>query len=200
MNFNNFLQENEYIDFKSPLIQGKSKELFSGNESEIEKARIAFLYVRDEIPHSFDCNAKIITAKASDVLKNQTGICHAKANLFAALMRSQKIPSGFCYQHITLAEDDSLGYCIHCYNTVFLDDHWVKVDVRGNTNGKNAQFSLDKPILAFENRKEYDEYDWCGIYCNPHRETMKMLEEADSIAYIMEHIPDMITEAPDFIE
>lgn len=113
-----FLQENEYIDYNSEIIQKKIMELFSSDMDEIEKAKIAYEFVRDEIPHSFDCNAKIITARASDVLKHKTGICHAKANLLAALLRSQEIPTGFCFQHITLSDDDSLGYCVHAYNAV----------------------------------------------------------------------------------
>ncbi|HEY5556236.1 transglutaminase domain-containing protein [Acetobacterium sp.] len=87
--------------------------------SEVEKAKVAYHFVRDEIPHSFDCNARVITASASDVLIHQTGICHAKANLLAALLRFQNIPTGFCFQHITLSDDDSLGYCVHAYNAVF---------------------------------------------------------------------------------
>ena len=62
--------------------------------TDTEKAKIAYEYVRDEIPHSFAIDSKIITAKASDVLRYKTGICHAKANLLAALLRSQSIPVG----------------------------------------------------------------------------------------------------------
>ena len=84
-----FLRETEYVDFTAPNIQAKAKELLDGVGDDIQKARIAFEYVRDKIPHSFDIGTDIITAKASDVLKHQTGICHAKANLLAALLRSQ---------------------------------------------------------------------------------------------------------------
>jgi len=110
---------------------------------------IAYEFVRDKIPHSFDVGANVVTAKASDVLKNETGICHAKANLLTALLRSQKIPAGFCFQHITLMDDDSKGYCVHCFNAVRLDGRWIKIDARGNKAGVDARFSLNKPILAF---------------------------------------------------
>jgi len=197
VDFSIFLAESQYVDFLLPIIQEKANELFGGINNDIKKAKIAYEYVRDRILHSFDINAKIITAKASDVLKHQTGICHAKANLLAALLRSQSIPVGFCFQHLTLADDDSLGYCVHCYNAIFVDDHWIKVDARGNTNGKNAQFSLDKPILAFQIRKEYDEYSWDGIYADPHLDTMKMLEKATTIQDIIDNIPCMIVDKPD---
>jgi len=205
MDFSKFLEENRYIDFSSPAIQEKAGELFHGINDDVEKAKIAYEYVRDEIPHSFDIpffdmNVKTITAKASDVLKYRTGICHAKSNLLAALLRSQGIPAGFCFQHLTLMDDDSSGYCVHCLNAVFVNGRWIKIDARGNTNGKNAQFSLNEPILAFPIRKEYDEYFWNGIYASPHLDTMKMLEKVKKLQDIRDNIPDYVHEAPDVTE
>jgi transglutaminase-like putative cysteine protease len=200
MDFTAFLQEHKYIDFSSPLIMEKANLLFLHINTDVEKAEIAYEFVRDEVPHSFDINAEVITAKASDVLKNKTGICHAKANLLAALLRSQGIPTGFCFQHITLADDKSLGYCVHCYNAVYVDNHWIKVDARGNTQGINAQFSLDKPILAFPNRQEYDEYFWPGIYATPHNDTMIMLESAKCIQDVYDNLPDYLNEKPEIAE
>ena len=104
-----FLQEHKYIDFSSPNIQAKAAELFSDLSDDAQKAKTAYEFVRDEIPHSFDIKSDVITAKASDVLKHKTGICHSKANLLAALLRSQGIPTGFCFQRLTLADDDSIG-------------------------------------------------------------------------------------------
>ena len=192
-----FLRETPHIDFSAQIIQAKAAELFAGVADDMQKARIAYEFVRDEIPHTFDICAKTITAKASDVLRHKTGICHAKAVLLAALLRSHGIPAGFCFQHLTLMDDDSEGYCVHCYNAVWLDGHWVKLDARGNTNGINASFSMDAPVLAYPCRPQYREYFWPGVYADPHAETMAMLEQADSVAYIMRSIPDMITRPPD---
>lgn len=200
MNLSEFLKENEYVNYTSENIVLKAEELFKGIDNDIEKTKTAYEYVRDEILHSFDIEAKIITSKASDVLKYKTGICHAKANLLAALLRSQNIPTGFCFQHITLADDNSLGYCVHAYNGVYLQNKWIKLDARGNTNGKNAQFSLEEPMLAFPNRSEYDEYFWKGIYASPHMDTMKILENAKTIQDIIDNIPDYVNQLPDIEE
>lgn len=200
MNLSEFLKENEYVNYTAENIVLKAEELFKGIDNDIEKTKTAYEYVRDEISHSFDIKAKIITTKASDVLKYKTGICHAKANLLAALLRSQNIPTGFCFQHITLADDNSLGYCVHAYNGVYLQNKWIKLDARGNTNGKNAQFSLEEPMLAFPNRSEYDEYFWKGIYASPHMDTMKMLEHAKTIQDIIDNIPDCVNQLPDIEE
>lgn len=72
-----------------------------------------------------------------------------------------------------------------------------KGDARGNTNGKNAQFSLGEPQLAFPNRKEYDEYFWPGIYAKPHMATMEMLDAATCLQDVMENFPDAVKEPPD---
>lgn len=200
MDLSKFLKEDEYVNYTAENIVLKAQELFKRIDNDIEKARIAYKYVRDEIPHSFDIEAKIITAKASDVLKYKTGICHAKANLLAALLRSQNIPTGFCFQHVTLADDGSLGYCVHAYNAVYVENKWIKLDARGNKEGVNAQFSLGEPILAFPIRSEYDEYFWKGIYAAPHMDTMKMLENAKTIQDIIDNIPDYVNELPDIEE
>ncbi len=144
-----FLAATEMIDFQHMAIQNKAQQLFTAALNDVDKTRVAYAFVRDEIPHSFDCNAQIMTAKASDVLIHQTGICHAKANLLAALLRSQGIPTGFCFQHLTLADDDGLGYCVDGYDAVYLESRWIRLDAGGNKPGVAAQCSLSEPVLAF---------------------------------------------------
>lgn len=194
-----FLLATDMIDYHHIAIQNKIRQLFTAGMNDIDKSRVAYAFVRDQVSHSFDCNAQVITAKASDVLIHQTGICHAKANLLAALLRSQAIPTGFCFQHLTLADDDSLGYCVHAYNAVYLENRWIRLDARGNKPGVEAQFSLSEPILAFANRPEYDEYDWPGIYANPHQATMQMLEKAGCLQDILDNIPDTLGKIPDLL-
>ena len=194
-----FLQIDKYVDYDSALIRDKAAELFSPVMSAVEKGRIAYEFVRDEIPHSFDCAAEAVTAKASDVLRYRTGICHAKANLLAALLRSQGIPTGFCYQRLTLLDDDSMGYCLHGYNAVWQDERWIYLDARGNKPGVNARFSTEKPMLAFPVREEYDEYFIKGIFASPDPACMQMLERAKSVRDVMQTIPDQVTGQPDLI-
>jgi transglutaminase-like putative cysteine protease len=199
MNLEAFLSKNEYIDYSDQNIVKKSNELFTNKYSAYDKARIAFEFVRDEISHSFDIQTAIITSKASSVLKYKTGICHAKSNLLAALLRLQGIPAGFCYQHITLADDDSKGYCLHCFNAIRINNHWIKVDARGNTKGKNTQFSIDKPILAFENRLEYNEYFFNGVWAAADMKTMKLLDTAQNLNDVLNGLPEFPEEKPDII-
>lgn len=192
-----FLEKSKYVDYDSTLIVEKAKELFAWNMTNMDKVQAAYLFVRDGISHSFDCNVQVITVVASDVLKHGTGICHAKANLLAALLRSQGIPTGFCFQHLTRSDDDSMGYCLHCFNAILVNNEWVKVDARGNTNGKNASFSSGTSILAFENRMQYDEYFFEGIYAMPDIPTMKMLERAKSLQDVISGLPENPSGKPD---
>ena len=68
------------------------------------------------------------------------GICWAKSNLFAALLRANNIPAGICYQRLTLGDTPDTGYCIHALNAVYIKsiNKWIRLDARGNKNGINA--------------------------------------------------------------
>jgi len=173
-----YLLANKYIDFDKKTIQNKAKELLSNNLDEIEKVKIAFEYVRDEISHSWDIQSERVTRTASEVLNYKEGICYAKSMLLAALLRYEGIPTGFCYQRLTLGDTPDTGYCIHALNAVFISSlkTWIRIDARGNTNGKNAQFFIDKEQLAFPIRPEYDEIDYLTIFANPIKVTTETLE------------------------
>lgn len=174
-----YLSKSRYVDFNNEIIQDKVKELFcSKNIEEIQKVKIAFEFVRDEISHSWDIHSERVTRTASEVLFYKEGICYAKSMLLAALLRSQGIPTGFCYQKLTLGDTPDTGYCIHALNAVFLSviNNWVRIDARGNTNGKNAQFFVDKEQLAFPVRIEYNEIDYPIIFAAPINSTIEALD------------------------
>lgn len=44
------------MDFSLPLIVEKTERLFKHINIDVEKAKVAYEYVRDEIPHSFAGN------------------------------------------------------------------------------------------------------------------------------------------------
>lgn len=178
-----FTEDTKYVNYSHPAIQKKIQELFNDGMTEVEKAQKAYYFVRDRIGHSFDIGARVVSITASDVLQNGTGICHAKSNLLAALLRSQGIPAGFCFQYLTLDDKDaSRGYVTHGYNAVYLDNHWVKLDARGNKENVHAEFSLGKPVLAFPIREEWNEYHVVGIFARPNMTSMRYLESLEELA------------------
>src|SRR5699024_4655905 len=171
--YDQYLLETEEIDYRHSDIKKLKNEIFHKQMSEIEIVRKAFEFVRDEIAHSWDIQSKRVTKNASEVLKYREGICYAKSNLLAALLRSMNIPTGFCYQRLTLGDTPDTGYCIHALNAVYLKTlkKWIRVDARGNKEGIQAEFSVDEEKLAFNIRSEYDEKDYSDIHANPHTKT-----------------------------
>ena len=164
----NYLSASKYVDFDKKNIQDKSKELFYRSIDEVEKVRIAFEYVRDEISHNWDIQSERVTRTASEVLEYKEGICYAKSMLLAALLRCQGITTGFCYQRVSLGDTPGTRYAIHALNAVFLSsiNKWIRIDPHRSINGKKPQFSIDEEQLAFPIRAEYDEIDYPTIFAN----------------------------------
>jgi len=187
-----YLNELEMVDYSHSLIGEKASELFTGLVDEIEIVRAAFTYVRDSIAHSFDIQGSRVTCKASEVLFYGHGICHAKANLLAALLRSQGIPTGFCYQRLTKGDTPDTGYCIHSLIGVYLKtlDRWIRLDARGNKLGVNAQFCLEQEKLAFPIRPEYQEEEYPLIYTEPNINTVAALQQSTDCQMLYENQPD----------
>lgn len=192
---NSYLAFSCYINGDDPSIQRKATELKNCSENEIELVKNTYHFVRDEIKHSWDAQDKRVTITATGVLKEKVGICFAKANLLAALLRANNIPTGICYQRLTLGDTPDTGYCIHALNAVYIKtiDKWIRLDARGNKAGVNAEFSLDKEQLAFPIRTEYDEVDYKTVYAEPLQMTMKILESStDAIHMYLNSLPESI--------
>ena len=85
---NKYLLASNIIDWKNPSIQGKAKELSYGMTDPVDIARACFLYVRDNIKHSYDYQLNPVTCQASDVLKNKKSLC--LATFQASSIRSEK--------------------------------------------------------------------------------------------------------------
>lgn len=191
-----YLKADHNVDYDHPLIMKKAKELFQhcGND-EIAKAQVAFEFVRDQINHSWDIQSHRVTKTASEVLYYREGICYAKSMLLAALLRYEHIPTGFCYQKLTLGNTVESGYCIHALNAVYFSSlqKWVRLDARGNTNGSNAQFSIDREQLAFPVRSEYGEIDYPTIFISPPAIIVQTLENnTDCIKMYQHKLPECI--------
>lgn len=179
------------------VMQGKNKKACEKYWGQVEKgfhqwqldaSKAVFEFVRDQILHSFDIHADVVTAKASDVLREKTGICHAKANLLAAMLRSIGIPCGICFEYLHFSRRED-AYCLHAFNAIYIDMEWVFVDARGNKEGVNAQFSEDEPELAFLPDEEKKEYFVGGIFVAPHEETMACLENSSTIDEVAMNLP-----------
>ena len=191
----NYLLELTEVNYSNPIIKKIGEKLFDPSQTEIEKARIAFEFVRDEISHSWDIKSKRVTCSASAVLDFKEGICYAKSHLLASLLRSQGIPTGFCYQRLMLFDTPEKGYCIHALNAIFFKslNKWIRVDARGNKEGVNSQFSFEEEKLAFAINEELHEKDYHIIYVKPHPKIVAVLKEnTNALEMYKHHLPDSL--------
>jgi hypothetical protein len=185
-----FLKNTEIINHKHPKIIECSKTIIASCNSEIEYIKKAFEYVRDEIKHSWDFRLNPVTCKASDVLKHKTGYCYSKSHLLAALLRVQKIPTGFCYQRLSL-ENSGPPYSLHGLNAVYLENYgWYRVDARGNKEGVNAQFTPPAECLAFSTTDKL-EIDLPEIWSDPLPQVVEVLKSYKTVSEVYDNLPDI---------
>ena len=135
-----YLAADAVVDHRHPSIRALLDSLRPAGDDSVERAKTAFLFVRDEVEHVIDAADPRVTWRASDVLRERVGICYAKAHLLAALLRAQGIPAGFCYQELS---------ALHGLNAVYLHGKWARLDARGNRTGASGEFSLEEEKLAW---------------------------------------------------
>jgi len=183
---NGYLDSSEIIDFEDLDIQKIAMMLSKGTNDEMRLIKTVYEFVRDDISHSMDINSNIVTYQASEVLKYGHGLCLSKSHLLAAILRFLDIPTGFCYQKLEF--DGEFG--LHGLNAVFFKDlgKWVRLDARGNENGINAQFSIDKEFLAYSPKAENGEIDFPVIYSEPDKRVIEILSRSNDLNEVLTKI------------
>jgi transglutaminase-like putative cysteine protease len=185
-----YLALGKYIDFEDKEVLSVASSLARGATSEQALVRQCFEFVRDEIRHSADFKLNPVTCRASDVLRYKTGYCYAKSHLLAALLRANGIPTGLCYQRLSVG-DSGAPYCLHGLNAVYLRDFgWYRIDARGNKPGVNAQFCPQQEALAFS-IKEPGERDLPEIWAEPLSIVVEVLERYVSYDQVLVNLPDV---------
>jgi transglutaminase-like putative cysteine protease len=175
------------IDWDHPAVLQLAHELGSGTKLEV--AQRCFEWVRDEVRHSMDYKMNPVTCAASEVLEARTGYCYAKSHLLAALLRANGIPTGFCYQRLSI-NDDGLSFCLHGLNSIYLPEFgWYRVDARGNKANVNTQFVPPIEQLAYQPSIE-GEKDFPNIWADPMPEVVQALRSYQTYDALAEHLPD----------
>jgi transglutaminase-like putative cysteine protease len=178
-----YLAQTKSIDYMDPHIQEKVQELKESSCDDLDYIKRSYIFVRDEIPHSWDIQTNIVSRTASETLINKTGICWMKSCLLAALLRANGIPSGISYQLLTIAEDDGSRHIVHALNTVYIEDSnkWIRLDARGNVGNEDDEFSLEKDCLAFSPRSEFGEIDYNDNNPDLDERLVNKLEETENL-------------------
>ena len=139
-NLQDYLLLTNIVNFDHPDIIFEAFRLASSSSSKLELIKNTYEFTRDAISHSADIEGRTVTCKASDVLQAKEGLCYAKSHLLVALLRRNKIPSGFCYQLLSSQINPDAPLVLHGLVAVYLEDvkSWVRLDARGNKVGINA--------------------------------------------------------------
>ncbi len=184
-----YLQTSQFIDWQSPAVAKRARQLAAGLEGDEAVARACFDWVRDNIRHSWDYRMNPVTCRASDVLEYGTGYCYAKSHLLAALLRANGIPAGLCYQRLSV-NDDGAPWCLHGLNAVWLEAHgWYRMDARGNKPGIDARFTPPVEHMAFDFNFP-EEIDLPEIHAEPLDVVVDVLQKCETVEEVMENLPD----------
>ena len=186
-----FLESSQYIDCQHAEITGKAASLAVGAEDNISIIKSCFEFVRDEIKHSWDFKMNPVTCKASDVLKHGTGHCYAKSHLLAALLRANGIPTGLCYQRLTIS-DGVPPFSLHGLNAVYIEEYgWHRLDARGNNSSLRTNFCPPTESLAFP-ITSIGEADLPEIWSEPLPNVVSILESCKSYLEVSDNLPDIL--------
>ncbi|MDH6198876.1 transglutaminase-like putative cysteine protease [Mycobacterium frederiksbergense] len=172
-----YLGEDEFIQTADPAIRELARDLRHETDDDAAFAKAAFEWVRDRVGHSYDVLDPRVTLSAADVLEHRVGLCYAKSHLLAALLRSEGIPTGLCYQRLSHGE----GHVLHGLVAIHLDGAWHRHDPRGNKDGIDAQFSLEAERLAWPVDAKLGEIDYPRIFASPARCVTDTLRGATDI-------------------
>jgi transglutaminase-like putative cysteine protease len=175
-----YLEETEIINFHHPSIREKIEEFQYIGKNKLDRAQLAYHFVRDRIQHSFDRESTRITISASDTLEQKAGVCLAKSHLLAALLRGMGIPTGLCYQNVTkLGEPESI-YELHGLNAVYINElyTWFRVDPIGNTPEVKSGFSISHEILAYPIQRELDKIESLYVYSKPAESVISSMKQS----------------------
>jgi transglutaminase-like putative cysteine protease len=190
-----YLEDTITIDWQTPIVTSTAQRLLDAATEPEDRIRRLFEFVRDEVDHSLDVETDVQTCRASEVLKERTGLCYAKSHLLAGLLRYAGFPTGFCY--VRTASDDRPGrFVLHGFNAVYLtrSANWTYLDARGNQDGVATECRFEAPwSLAVWPDVEAGEAFLPFIYKRPGKRIIDLLERAPSFDAIRKNLPDSIS-------
>lgn len=160
-----YLYPNRYSMFsKNSACVVKSASVCGGKNGDIEKIAAIFQYITDNITYDYDLAATVKSGYIPDpdkVLSKKTGICFDYASLFAAMARSQGIPTRLV---IGYADPD----IYHAWNEVYTKETgWITPELLLSKAGYNI---VDATFYAGASNKDAmadyisDEGNYLAVY------------------------------------
>src|ERR1700722_2403008 len=163
-NVGSYLESTEYLDADHPLVAALAEKLTHGAESDVERIRAIYLYVRDlryDVLESF----RYLAAgqrTASAGLEHGVAFCMGKASSFVALSRAAGVPARVAFQTLDSPEKEFLSPEVravwggkrgrplpwHSLGEAFLNGRWIKLDA-----------TIDAPTAARLGKPYTQEFD-----------------------------------------
>lgn len=141
-----FLRFTPVINWTHPLVAQTASELALRQRNPALIASNFCRFVRTTIRHSFEQQLSPTVYRASDVLEQRHGICHAQCILLVALLRTTGIPAGFSYCRVP-ADATPTGFCLHGLTAIHLPDRgWQHVDLDKDASDVTSPTAL--PLRA----------------------------------------------------
>lgn len=144
-----YLYPNKYINFSSSSsCVKKAAELCAGETDDVEKIASIFTYLTDNVVYDKQLAATVQSGYIPDpdsTLSSKKGICFDYASLFAAMCRSQGIPT-----RLVIGYADPNIY--HAWNEVYTDETgWITPELFLKKKGYNI---TDATFYASNSNKE----------------------------------------------
>jgi transglutaminase-like putative cysteine protease len=161
-----FLAPCDVIDWPCAPIRELARRFTSGAAG-VDAISAMFAWVRDAISHTADVGHGKLTLRASEVLRERTGLCYAKSHLLVALLRASNVPAGLCYQRLR-CDDSPRSFVLHGLVAAMMPDRkFLRMDPRGNKPGVDAQLRPHREALAFTAALP-GEVSFPGVFARPH--------------------------------
>jgi transglutaminase-like putative cysteine protease len=163
-NADSYLESTEYLDADHPLVAALAEKLTHGAESDVERVRAIYLYVRDLRYDVLEAFRYLAAGQrsASAVLEHGVAFCMGKASSFVALSRAAGVPARVAFQTLDSPEKEFLSPEVralwggkrgrplpwHSLGEAFLNGRWVKLDA-----------TIDAPTAARLGKPYTQEFD-----------------------------------------
>lgn len=191
-----YLERSDLVNYDGEAVIELGKRLRLDGRDDAEIVRAVFEYMQANIPHTLNAGLEGVACSASDVVALGHGVCYAKANLAAALLRSAGVPTGFCYQKYRREEAADSPFVVHCLNAVYCGGRWTRVDVRNPVEGFDPAFKpgTDSGVVTVDPGRGEEEYP--VVYVLPDPATIAALKNSRNAAELDEKLPQRLIFSP----
>jgi transglutaminase-like putative cysteine protease len=187
MDLTPFLATSTVIDSDHPRVRRLAES--ARRQDQLATIQATYEIARDKFAHSYDIDAMEVSISASDVIRHGHGICFAKAHLLAALLRSNGIPAGLCYQKLARNHQRPAGTCLHGLNAVWFEGSWRRLDPRGNKPTTDMPFDPNYERLAYTIDVARGERDYRDVLAEPLHSVLKALHGSRTVFELARNLP-----------